>query len=60
MFEKSNRCSNFEVWNYLRHLTDALLKTQMQISFWLYPEKTEYGFPSQPDAWHPERFKRQI
>lgn len=37
VFEKTNWCSNFEVLNYLRHLTDALLKTQMRISFWLYP-----------------------
>lgn len=60
VFEKTNRCSNFEVWNYLRHLTDALLKTQMPISFGLYAEKAGYDFPPQPDAWHPERLKRQI
>jgi len=39
MFEKTNRCSNSKVLDYLHHLTDALLKTQMQISFSLYPLK---------------------
>lgn len=61
MFEKTNWCSNFEVLDYLHRLTDALLKTQMQISFWLYPlKKIGYVSPSKPDAWQPERFKRQI